>query len=628
MAKEKFVVEETNPSNFEEDDFEYKELPLSDEDDEDLDHDELEVDDDPEGKIGVEEDLDTALRTLEAVKEEEEVEKEREGDEDPLPEAKVEEKQVVVEDFIRNFLQTHNMTRTSNAFEDEWLQVKESLIKQSPPVPDVYQENLHLSSEVSSLSKKVQDAKQQAKEAIQNAKKIKSERDQLRMKHRQVVQEKKKLLNDLKRMEKHVAKYEPVLHELQRKYESATREKTLIRLERDKLMARMNYQEDEPNEDTQYSSTHSEDQHRYSNDSSTYSFKKKKSTSQKPCVKTSSEKDQRTTENSKFGRNLTGTVDLRKMGDRPNPYLEMQLDKVDVSSLKQESSIIAHPTSVASIDIHPSQPFIATASDDSTWKLYTRTGELVMTGEGHQGWLSCCQFHPSGRLLATGGADTIVRIWEFGSASCVNNLTEHTKAVWSVAYHDTGDVIASGSMDHTARLWDPAVGKCLHTLRGHVDSVNHVVWQPYSHVLATVSGDKTVSLWDVRSPRCMHTFYGHVNAGNHACFSLRGDTLVSCDTDGVTKVWDLRTAAEAAHIDAGPYGANAVALDPVASTLFVASDETEVKVYEMEGEYREIGKLLGHEDAVQDIALSDSGDPVVTCGSEGMVRLWTGSTSE
>lgn len=45
--------------------------------------------------------------------------------------------------------------------------------------------------------------------------------------------------------------------------------------------------------------------------------------------------------------------------------------------------------------MHPKKQILATVSDDATWKLFTVPGgELIMTGEGHQDWVSDCDFHP------------------------------------------------------------------------------------------------------------------------------------------------------------------------------------------------------------------------------------------
>ena len=65
------------------------------------------------------------------------------------------------------------------------------------------------------------------------------------MHHKRVVIEKNKLVTDLRRLQKHFDSYEPTLVELKRKYELAMKEKMLIRLERDRIKAKVQTLEDQ-----------------------------------------------------------------------------------------------------------------------------------------------------------------------------------------------------------------------------------------------------------------------------------------------------------------------------------------------------------------------------------------------
>ena len=50
---------------------------------------------------------------------------------------------------------------------------------------------------------------------------------------------------------------------------------------------------------------------------------------------------------------------------------------------------------LSSITLHPTKNIVATGSDDHTWKVWVvPSGELLMTGEGHDDWVSSVQFHP------------------------------------------------------------------------------------------------------------------------------------------------------------------------------------------------------------------------------------------
>ena len=70
---------------------------------------------------------------------------------------------------------------------------------------------------------------------------MKKERDYHRLHHLRNEQEKDKLTEEIKRLKKNFASYDPMLKQLQHKYESATKEKMLARLDKDKLTAKVCY---------------------------------------------------------------------------------------------------------------------------------------------------------------------------------------------------------------------------------------------------------------------------------------------------------------------------------------------------------------------------------------------------
>merc|ERR1719333_1977920 len=105
-------------------------------------------------------------------------------------------------------------------------------------VPDCFMENRGLLEEVAMLRQEVEKARAVTATAKDSWDKFRKERDFHRMHHRRVVQEKNKLIVDLKRLKKHYEQYEPTLTELRHKYEVAMKEKMLMRLERDRFLAR------------------------------------------------------------------------------------------------------------------------------------------------------------------------------------------------------------------------------------------------------------------------------------------------------------------------------------------------------------------------------------------------------
>jgi WD40 repeat protein len=73
--------------------------------------------------------------------------------------------------------------------------------------------------------------------------------------------------------------------------------------------------------------------------------------------------------------------------------------------------------------------------------------------------------------------------------------------VYSVAFHPDGTILASGGNDNTIRLWDLARGVERIELRGHGNYVHGLSFSVDGATLASASGDNTVRLWSTLTMR-------------------------------------------------------------------------------------------------------------------------------
>src|SRR5579884_1475541 len=86
----------------------------------------------------------------------------------------------------------------------------------------------------------------------------------------------------------------------------------------------------------------------------------------------------------------------------------------------------------------------------------------------------------------------------------------HGAVVNGVAFSPDGKILASGGDDSTIRLWDRATGRELRALRGHQGAVTALAFVPNGKMLASASWDETVRLWDTAAGKEVRRFPAHL----------------------------------------------------------------------------------------------------------------------
>ena len=213
------------------------------------------------------------------------------------------------------------------------------------------------------------------------------------------------------------------------------------------------------------------------------------------------------------------------------------------------ATCLGHARGINQVSWNPTSPFMATASDDKTCRLWDAvTSEAVVEFQGHNSFVFCVDQHHS--MLVTGSFDETVKLWDMRSGDCISTLPAHSDPVTAVSFGRDGTCVSSASHDGLIRIWDVATGECLKTLYAAGNPpVSNLRYAPNSKYLLAGTLDSTLRLWPVRQTGrhlCAKTYqnaehYVNTKYSVVADFTADGKSIVAGSESGKAIVFDLQS---------------------------------------------------------------------------------------
>ena len=196
---------------------------------------------------------------------------------------------------------------------------------------------------------------------------------------------------------------------------------------------------------------------------------------------------------------------------------------------------------------------LVSASSDLTvksWRPLAEDGGAPQTVGLHSDYVKCLAapgHHAN--WVASGGLDRKICLWDLNQGSKKLQIDvgeDENNAKGSVyALAVGGGILASGGPESIVRIWDPRSGRRITKFIGHTENIRDLLISATGDTIMSASADQTVKVWSMTAGRCMYTLTMHNDSvwslfSNHPQLSV----LYSSDRSGLVAKTDFRGAVE------------------------------------------------------------------------------------
>jgi len=258
--------------------------------------------------------------------------------------------------------------------------------------------------------------------------------------------------------------------------------------------------------------------------------------------------------------------------------------------------------------------------------------------------IRCIDLHPKENILASGGDDYEIKIWDLKTKSCLFN---HKRYYYN---NDLGDIkelkfssdgkfiITTGHVSGSKSIkpeeqkkiqvldWKTGIIICSLPSLTRFEYSFSVAVCPNTNILAYDVKNK-IQLYDFHAKQFLNILEGHNQSVKTITFSPDSKILASGSDDGEIKIWNWETGKSSdlnfQHLKA----VNKVVISPNSQILASGSDDGTIALFRFT-DRKVYLEFNAHSDSVNTISFSPDGLILASGGKDNSIKLWHVKTGE
>lgn len=215
-------------------------------------------------------------------------------------------------------------------------------------------------------------------------------------------------------------------------------------------------------------------------------------------------------------------------------YLAYSKDKAGITTFQTENKVIYDICFSAGGEV------LGIADNNKIKVFKTSNKELIREfKDGHRRQIMTIYISKDSTLIASGGKDSTIIIWDFIYGTKLKTLHYHKGLITSVKISPDSRYLISGSTDDKVCLYDIKTDMLVGQFSEHTDDITCVTFSPDGKLFAAGGGDNIITIYHTENPGLMAILRGHKSWVRDISFFHDGKKLISCGDDAQTIKWDI-----------------------------------------------------------------------------------------